>query len=449
MFLLCYQTADPYWIDLVHRYWATDENGEYHESTKALLPDTGAANVMQQVTLLRTYATAYYTDIRCQCGGKPAEGKSRTSGPSYQRVCETCNAERREEFLALAAREPDRLDQALQHLAELNASKTFDYLNAPDDIAILVLALNRALGGRYFQIAFKSELCSSLCSAYHEDLLTRLFDEGVLVQNPRKASRDAYEVGEETVHYYYERVVFEAARSAHDDIEIIATVENRAFSDGAALSALWLEYAIGECMAYLFDQTSLYGLQTSQEEDALIVNTLRSALQRYSIVDLWAVLSMVVTRAVKNSAKPYFNSRRAASAMPETLRRYLELVDAGQRQLYEWRRPHRQPTPTLGQVFWDRWNIDEKTPGREVIRLFAQLRNASQPTSVTYTREEISQLVRRMLALDVAPEALTTFAEAISAGDSMDQALRTVAVGHDLGLDDDSAWERALNKTTG
>ncbi|MGV2862951.1 hypothetical protein [Achromobacter sp. AGC39] len=202
-------------------------------------------------------------------------------------------------------------------------------------------------------------------------------------------------------------------------------------------------------MAYLFDQTSLYGLQTSEEEDALIVNTLRSALQRYSIVDLWAVLSMVVTRAVKNSAKPYFNSRRAASTMPKTLRRYLELVDAGQRQLYEWRRPHGQPTPALGQVFWDRWSIDEKTPGREVIRLFVQLRNASQPTSVTYTREEISQLLRRMLALDVAPEALTTFAEAISAGDSMDQAHRAVAVGHDLVLDDDSAWERALNKTTG
>ncbi|MPS79711.1 MAG: hypothetical protein E2591_16725 [Achromobacter sp.] len=423
----------------MHRYWETNDNGKYRESAKALLADTRTTNAAQQTALLRTYATAHDTDRRFQCCGKPVEVKSRTSHLSFSRVCVSCDAERKEEALVIANRERDKHNQMLQHLAQRNANKKFDYLNAPDDIAILVLALNRALGGRYFQITFQSELCSSLCSAYHQDFLTRLFDEGVLVHNPLKAPSDAYEFAGDTIHHHYERVVFEAAPSVLDDIEVISHLENRAFTNGAALCSLWLEYATDECMAYFLDQTSQHGMQTSENENALIVNTLRSALHRYSIAQLWNGLWQVVKRAAELSTRQYFNSRRAASTIPKAFRTHLELVDAGQRRLYEWWRPHGQPKPTLGQIFWDRWSIDDKTPGQEVIRLFAQFREPSHPTSLTYTREEISQLLRQILALDVAPEALTTFAEAISAGDSMDLALRAVAVGHDLVLDDDSA----------
>lgn len=441
MFLLCYRTADPDRIDLLHRYWAVDENGKYRESAKTLLADTGATHSAQQTALLATYATAHDTDRRYQCCGKPAEVRSRTSRPSFLRICETCRTEQDRDALVAASREREQLDKALRGLAERNASRTFDYLDAPDEVALLVLAVNRALGGRYFQIAFNAERCGSLSSIDRDVLLTRLYEAGALVHNPDKAPADAYELKNDSLRYYPRRVVFEATPSAHQDIDIIACLGNREFTNGAALVLLWLEYAAGECMAYLRDQARQHGLQPSEEENALIISTLRTALHRHSIAELWNALWKLVRDAAAKSTTKYFNARRAASTLPNALRTHLAEVEAGQRHLREWNRPASQPRPALGEVYWDLWHIDEATPGHAVNLLFGRLSDAMPPTSTTYTREAISQLLRQTLALDRAPEALSTFAEAILAGGSMDEALNAMAIGHGRWPDDESAQD--------
>jgi hypothetical protein len=357
------------------------------------------------------------------------------------RICQGCRAERDRAALVTASREREQLDNALCSFAERNASRTFDYLDAPDDVVLLVLALNRALGGRYFQIAFNAELCGSLSSIRSDDVLARLFEAGALVHNPGKAPADAYTWKNDTLRYYPGRVVFEATPSVHQDIDIIACLENRAFTNGAALVQVWLEYAAGECMAYLLDQARRHGLQPSEEENALIVSTLRSALHRHSVAELWNALWKVVRDAAAKSTTKYFNARRAASTLPNALRTHLTEVQTGQRHLRDWRRPAAQPRPALGEVFLDQWCIDETTPGHQVTLLFGRLSEASQPAHTTYTREAISQLLRQTLALDQAPEALSTFAEAILAGGSMDEALNAMAIGHGRWPDDEPALD--------
>lgn len=441
MFLLCYRTADPDWIDLLHRYWAMDENGKYRESAKTLLAATGTTHSAQQTALLATYATAHDTDRRYQCCGKPAEMRSRTSRPSFLRICETCRADQERAARVAANHEREQLNQVLRGFAERHASRTYDYLGAPDEVVLLVLALNRALGGRYFEIAFNAERCSSLSSIQHDNLLMRLYEAGALVHNPGKAPADAYELKDDSLRYYPGRVVFEATQSVHDGIDIVACLENREFTNGAALVLLWLEYATGECMAYLLDQAGRHGLQMSVEEDALITNTLRNALHRHSIAKLWNALWKVVRDAAAKSTTKYFNARRAASTLPNALRTHLAEVESGPRRLQEWRRPPAQPRPALGEIFWDQWSIDETTPGHDVSQLFGRLSDPSQARPATYTREAISHLLRQTLALDQAPEALSTFAEAILAGGSMDDALDAMAIGHGRSPDDEVAQD--------
>jgi len=146
-----------------------------------------------------------------------------------------------------------------------------------------------------------------------------------------------------------------------------------------------------------------------------------------------------VRDAAAKSTTKYFNARRTASTLPNSLRTHLADVEAGQRHLRKWNRPASQPRPAWSEIFWDLWHIDEATPGHAGNRLLGRLSDSVPPTNSTYTREAISQLLRQAFALDQAPEALNTFAEAIFAGGSMDEALDAMALGHGLSPGDDPA----------
>lgn len=432
MFLFCYHTSDPHWIELAHRYWAVDENGKYVESAQTLLSQSGAASTAQQTALLAQHATAHDTNKRYSCCGKPLQLRSRTNHSSFLQLCTSCQMDRAERDRVKASLARQQHDQALRNFAERNANKIFNYLEAPDDIAVLVLALNRALGGRYFQISFKSELCSSLCSTGLDSLLTRLLDQGALIHCPLKAPANAYEFEGGKIRYYYSRVVFEATPSAHDDIDIISCLENRPFINGAVLTPLWLEYAAGECMAYFLDLTRMHGLETEMQEEEKVLNTVRTALERYSISNLWSAIWKVIQDAAALSTTQYYNNRRAAATLPNKLRNHLATVEAGKKRLGIWKRTSKQPLPALGHVFHQIFGVDENTPGEDVVKQFAALAPSEHLESPVFDRETISDILRQALTQDIAPEVLSTFAATIKSGGSMDEALYAVIVGHDL-----------------
>lgn len=82
---------------------------------------------------------------------------------------------------------------------------------------------------------------------------------------------------------------------------------------------LWLDYAVSDCMAYLFSECSLHGLETDAEDDIKIKSILRTALETWSIAQLWSVIWKVVRDAASLSTRVYYSKAKAAATLLERL----------------------------------------------------------------------------------------------------------------------------------
>lgn len=303
-------------------------------------------------------------------------------------------------------------------------------LSLSDEQLVLVAALKHALGSECYRHAFTRSRCLKLCSTGHEYWIDRLYGQGVLLRDNGEAAEGVDESHGDTRR---REPAYVLVSLPGVDTADSARLKEHGFTDEEGLEVLWLDYATSECMAYLrtLMERPCHLVMTREDHDQAS-GTIEAALKRYSIANLWHAIGKVVQDVTALSHKKYFNPRSAAAIVPNALRLHLEQSEATKRPLGKSDRPCVQPLPALGRVFMEVWGLDDNTCGRDVFRLFARICKATTSATTVFDREAISHLLRRVVELDVAAEALGTFAVSILAGDSMDQALRDVATTYRL-----------------
>lgn len=431
MLILCYHTADESLIDIVNRYWMSDENGKYIESSTSFLPLTGAKYASEQVKILANVATAFVTDSRCRFCRRPQKLKSRSTPVlKLNHDCEDCvklirdhESKIEEERLSV---ERNKLSELLQMTIVRNSSLVADYGSIDDDLAIIVLALSRTLGNRLFDISFTKKQCINFASGDSIGYISRLLQAGLITTSPEYSAAGAYVLKGDELCYYTDKVAYKFVpdRVINSDENIINILQNRPFNQGDVLKSLWIEYATGDCMAYLSNFSSLHGLETTADENDEIDKILRAALNVYSVANLWSIIWMAVKDAAALSTREYYNKRKAAGTLPGKLKRYLEDVSKGKRNIYNWDRRTDQPSGSLGEIFYEIWTIDEKTPGTELGRIFPTTQEHAELNELYINRKIVTETLLEAIEQDFAPEMLFVFANAIKEGKSLMEALQ-------------------------
>lgn len=328
------------------------------------------------------------------------------------------------------AEEAQKLKERLEEKVQNDQWRTQDFNQIPDDLAIILMALNRTLGSNIFERTFFRSECRSLAPTDTDSFITKLWHGGVILDDPRKAKPNAYFLKDDQLWHYNNLVAYFVIHDENCEIaeNALMLLQNRPFRDVASLRALWLDYAVSDCMAYLFGQTDLHGMSIDDVGIQEIRATLHTALQRYSISELWSAIWKVVKDAAALAQREYYNKAKATATISGKLMRHLESVAKGKAELKLWDRPADQPAGTIGQVFYDFFDLDENARGAELDIYFPE--NDVQSTSTVVLtdalRSSIDALISRVKKQGCSPEMMLSFAEAISQGLKFDDAVRRI-----------------------
>ena len=323
----------------------------------------------------------------------------------------------------------DRLRIKLEAMGAINLSRDLSYASIGDDDAILLLALGKTLGPSRLEKEFYLSDCKSLVPYGAEEFVSRLYRDGLLIDDPGHAKKGAYFFKGEDVWHYRNKVAYRVVPDRLLGAGIEAQdkfLANRAYTDGPALKRLWLAYASSDCMAYLVNQINCYGIQIPEDDWAGVAGTIETALQVHSVAEIWSVIWRVVRDVDSLSRREFYNDRKAAALIPKKLIRYFEKIKKGETQIKPWDRFHDLPAGSLGQVLYDVFGIDENTPGAHIAKIFAEDKKSKEESEDLLTeslRDTANDVMRSALDCGLVPEMLYFFAKGIRQGESINGAL--------------------------
>lgn len=414
---------------LVARYWRRDDNGKFVENVSALLPfrEIGSSSLL--IKYINRISSARNSEYLCSTCKEPCHIHSRADLSSRKRyvkhTCQYCNI--------LAAEEQRRSDEAkateLRRLikeADQRARElVLDYREVKDDIALILLALDKAINPRLTTGYFTAGDFNALAPYENKELLLRLWNSSVIAAQPKLASDGAYFLEGGRLRFYLDKAVFSLAPDKRRE-RSLATLENRKFFDSIALFDLWLSYAANECLAYFVAQCDIHNLRLNDDAICKVKSITRSALERYSTAQLWFGLWKVVRDAAALSTREYYNSRKAAATLPGKLKCYLEDVDKGNANLKEWNRQSSQPAGTLGDEFFNRFGINENTAGTLVKEIFSKL---DAETLHDSCEKDARDFMHKSITYGIELSVLESFADMIRSGDDVATALAMILDG--------------------
>lgn len=429
-------SEDPEVVQLVEKYWATDSNGKYLHNVSDLLPFRGIASIPKLIDFINGESAAWNPDNLCPICQTSLSVRSRTD-PAIRKLykpalCDYCQEQQLIENEENEAEERERLSLAIRNSSESARKREIEYGQLPDDIALILLALERAIRPKLFGGSFEANDLRFLISGSVFPFLKRLIDADAIASDAAIAPPGAYWLKGDDLWYSMEKtryfLVPDNTYGASEDA--LAYLNNRPWDQNDQLRMLWLDYATAECMTYFFDQCGQYSLSPTSDDVEKITSQIRVALDKYCIKELWCALWTVVKDAAALSKREYYNVAKATSTMPGKLQRLLEEVRKGQRgPLKTWDRPHYQPAGTLGDIFFERYSLDEGTPGDLVKRIF------TSPTPPAYDPFMECEIVKRGL-VDVLVErihhhglgamSLSIFAAGIREGMGIEDAIATL-----------------------
>ncbi|WP_448120145.1 hypothetical protein [Pseudomonas veronii] len=426
-------THDPKEIELIERYWAVDESGQFLEKVSAL---EGVIEMPQGVTLIsfiRQRCNAFDENQVCpNCAGL-VEIKNRSQAKkvpqSYIKLCMLCQKD--QDAIALEAQKAKavELERQLTEYVRKQTTRTVDYSAIADRQVLLLLALDRAITPRLTNGGFTVGDCRGLAPRYVGDFVQQLREAGLILDDPAKARAGTYFWEGDEIWMLRDQVVYclapdAASRSAD---EVIRSLLDRVYTDAEGLFNLWLDYSVADVMRYLGTQCALYNHELSEQELEEIKSTLRSALETYSVSQLWSVVWKVVRDAASLANREYYNRPKAAATIPGKIRRNLEKVQRESIELKAWNRPEQHPAGTLGMVLGEILSIDENTSGHMVSSLVSWFTGqACSPTVEAELDEPIRELMTLALAHDVGSSVMLQFAELIRAGHDVGFAIEEI-----------------------
>ncbi|MBC3270214.1 hypothetical protein HU765_09775 [Pseudomonas sp. SWRI81] len=428
-------TEDPKEIELIQRYWAINESGQFLEKVNAL---SEVLQLPQGVTLaafIRQRCRAFDENQMCPECDEWVEIRNRSqawkSPLRSTTLCTRCQEER--DALAREAEKTKaaRLEVFLAEHHRKQASRVVDYAAVADAQVLLLLALDRAVTPRLTEAGFTLADCRGLAPRYRDDFLKTLKDAGLLLEDPSKAKPGTYYWEGDEVWQVSAQVAYllMPGTTAADGDEVIRALSERSYTDADGIFSLWLDYAIADVMCYLGDYCKWYGHELAEQEWDEVKSTLRAALQTYSISQLWFVAWKVVKDAASLASHPYYNRVKAAATIPGKIRRYLEKVKRESLELRSWSRPELQPAGTLGMLFGELFGIDEHTSGVSAAARIAHVTGRACASGVDAELcAPIRELMVNALALDAEASVMLRFAELIRAGYDVGFAVEEIGV---------------------
>jgi transcription elongation factor Elf1 len=422
--------------ELVVRYWAVNDDGKFVEPVTDLLPYGNLCNSQQLVKYINEISSAWDKNRTCpRCEGYMtvrSRSEVKTKPEVMHRICDSCQESDDYEHKRLQEAEAAELCQRLNQYAERIHVATINYDAIPDDVALILIALEKAINPRLLTGSFMRDDCRRLVPGDSDKFIRRLWNAQVILDLPSKAAPGAYFLKEGKVWHYNNKVAYflvpDTSRGKGEEAFTVLTM--REYSDHKAIRQLWLDYALSDCMAYLYDQCAIHRLDTSIEDDAEVSSILRTALETFSVAQLWSVIWKIVRDAASLSAREYYNQAKAAATIPGKIKRHLEKIVKDNATLKAWTRPANQPAGTLGDVLYENFGIDEDTPGSMVMSAFADPEpetdqiKADPPAEVIENR--VCTLMRQALAHNLGATAILYFADCIRSGDDAKAALEAV-----------------------
>ncbi len=417
--LLKFLTEDPDEIVLATRYWAMDDEGAYLEKVSELVPFRDITHAGLIAKFVRTLCEATDENQLCRrCDGpirvagraEPKKYFQRSAGP-----CVQCSDELRKEELERRRLADIQLQTQLDARIDYIRTLTITYADLTDDQRFILLAIEGLIAPRLAQGTFPASSCETLAPWQGSSYLMRLFEAGVLWDSPQAAQRGTYYLLDGNLQAYPHSIQFflppdtVLGRGAEPLESILA----REFTDTQAMTNLWLDYAVGEVIRYLMDQCRVYSHDLDDEDIDKIKATVRSALHRYSVAQLWFVMWKVVKDAASLANREFYNRYKAAATIPNKIVRQIERADKQDGIERFWDRPEHHIVGALGMAFLAVFEIDELTEGKRALAKFAQL--GAQP-SVKDAQDIASNFMQDALNNNASLRAMEQFAELIREG---------------------------------
>lgn len=421
---------------LVARYWAMGDNGKFVEPVSGLFPYGDIENSQQLIKYINDVSSAWSRNRFCPNCQSQVLLRSRADLKSQDeqsnRLCKSCNDEDGSKRKNAELDQSAKLAKRLLEVTERNLSATLEYEDIPSDVALLLIALHRVINPRLLTGSFMRSECHGLAPTDSDKFVQRLWEAKVILDLPDNALPGAYFFKEEALWHYSDRVAYVLVSDAvlGKGEQAFDLLISRDFSDSSELRQLWLDYAVCDCLAYLFHQCGLHKLETSPEVDSEVRSILRTTLQVHSVAQIWSVIWKVVRDAASLSTREYYNKTKAAATIPGKISRQIERIVKGDLVVKPWRRPADQPAGALGEVFYEYFGIDEGTTGLKVMEMFIEHEDEAIDTDVDppleFVEEQACLLMRRAIACNLEAEIILFFADCVRGGNNVQTALDAV-----------------------
>ncbi|MFF7709828.1 hypothetical protein [Pseudomonas sp. NPDC007930] len=419
-------------VALIHRYWATGEDGQFLEKVAALLPFRNFTSPAQVTQYVREQCRVLDLNQRCpRCAEAvliTTRSAARAQPQRSPRHCQACEEKIESAKREARAQAEQRLAERLCAYMQARPPVPADYATVTDDTAVLLLALNTAIAPRLAAGGFSGHDCKALAPAHVGHFIERLHQAGVLMEAPAHAAPGTYYLDGDALRVKVNQRAFElqpGLAPGHIDT-LLAAYHRRSFNDAPRLYDLWLDYAEADCMAYFNTQCAIYQHELYADELAEVRSALRAGLEHYSVAQLWSAIWRVVRDAASLANRTYYNRAKASATLPGKLRRLLERARREALELKSWRRPEPQPAGALGMVLAELFGIDENTPGSVAWATFAHRSEdwagVGEPKAWMASR----RLMVRALEADMPFATLKQFAEILAAGYPLDAAIHEV-----------------------
>lgn len=423
---LDFLTTDPEEMELVNRYWAMNEYGEFLMPLKDLVPFKEIKQPAQLTKFVRTLCLAYDMNDICKCG-KPHRANGRSGVSKSQRQshhpCEACLEQQLLEKQAKEAADRAELEAKLAPHIEWMKNRTLAYRDLADDSVLLLQALYASVGPRLWEGRFTHDDCGDLSPYDSGKFANRLYRAGVLGDDPEAAWQGTYyqSEGEVRIRLEYAKLFLPPDVEFGSGEEAFSLLIDRDFKNSEALSKLWLDYACDDVIRYLMDQCDLHNQFIEPDALVKIQDTIRHGLRTYSVSQLWFIVWKVVRDAAALSRRSYYSQERATATIATKIRKQLEYADQTGELRDTWSRPPAHIVGTLGMVLNELFGIDERSRGESVLYMFAQM--GKQQGANSDAHELAAAFMRDTLDLDTPLQALEAFAELIRSGLTTEDAL--------------------------
>lgn len=189
-------TEDPKEIELIERYWAVDESGQYVEKVGALTDVIEMAPGVTLASFIRQRCNAFDDNQVCPKCAELIEIKNRSEAKKVPqrstKLCTLCQSDH--DAIALEAKKTKaaELERQLAEYVRKQSTRTVDYSAVPDNQVVLLLALDRAVTPRLTNGGFRPGDCRGLAPRYVDDFMLQLREAGLVLDDPSKASPGTY-----------------------------------------------------------------------------------------------------------------------------------------------------------------------------------------------------------------------------------------------------------------